>query len=215
MARKQIERQVDAVLEQVHGHVLPEVGELQGGAGGVGEALPLGVGIAAEIEHQPPHRVGGVAAVVEDVVPVAVAGHGLVLHEGADQVGEGLLAGCRSGARWRPGRRRRDARLRPAYMASSSPRHHSSRRRLSAAIADFVAQVVGPAAVGVDVVEILVQALGQQEADHVEVLVMVGGQPARVGCGLRRANSVRASASGDRTNSTGGRGSCGRRQGCH
>ena len=48
-------------------------------------------------------------------------------------------------------------------------------------IADLVAQIVGPAAEGVDVVEILVQALGQQEADDVEIFVVVGGQPARVG----------------------------------
>ena len=50
-----------------------------------------------------------------------------------------------------------------------------------AAIADLVAQIVGPAAVRVDVVEILVQALGQQEADDVEILVVMGGQPAGVG----------------------------------
>ena len=53
-------------------------------------------------------------------------------------------------------------------------------------VADLVAQIVGPAAEGVDVVEILVQALGQQEADDVEILVVMGGQPARVGFGFRR-----------------------------
>src|ERR1035438_4972960 len=47
--------------------------------------------------------------------------------------------------------------------------------------AHFVAQIVGPAAVGIDVVEILVQALGQQEAHHLEVLVVMRRQPAGVG----------------------------------
>jgi hypothetical protein len=50
--------------------------------------------------------------------------------------------------------------------------------------AHFVAQIVGPAAIGVDVVEILMQALGQQEADDLEVLVVVRGEPAGVGFGF-------------------------------
>ena len=66
----------------------------------------------------------------------------------------------------------------------SSSRHQASRRRLSARVADLVAQIVGPAAEGVDVVEILVQALGQQEADHVEIFVVMRGQPARVALGF-------------------------------
>ncbi len=68
----------------------------------------------------------------------------------------------------------------PAYIASSSARHQASSRRLSAALADFVAQIVGPAAEGIDVVKILMQTFGQQEGDDVEILVVVRGQPARV-----------------------------------
>ena len=47
-------------------------------------------------------------------------------------------------------------------------------------IGNFVAQIVGPAAVGVDIVEMLVQARGQQPGDHVEIFVVMRGQPARV-----------------------------------
>ena len=57
-------------------------------------------------------------------------------------------------------------------------------------IADLVAQIVGPAAERVDVVEILMQALGQQEADDVKIFVVVGGQPARVCSRFARASSV-------------------------
>ena len=53
-------------------------------------------------------------------------------------------------------------------------------------IADLVRQIVRPTAVGVDVVEILVQALGQQETHDVEILVVMRRQPARVGASLLR-----------------------------
>src|SRR5438477_6930411 len=47
-------------------------------------------------------------------------------------------------------------------------------------VADLVAQVVSPAAEGIDVVEVLMQALRKQEGDNVEVFVVMGGEPARV-----------------------------------
>ena len=60
-------------------------------------------------------------------------------------------------------------------------------------VADLVAEIVRPAAERIDVVEILMQMLGQQEADDVKVLVMGGGEPARVGERLRLASrSARA-----------------------
>src|SRR5581483_1564570 len=52
-------------------------------------------------------------------------------------------------------------------------------------IADLVAQIVRPAAVRIDVVEILVQFLGKEEADYVEILIMMRRQPARIGLRLR------------------------------
>ena len=73
-----------------------------------------------------------------------------------------------------------------------------------ARVADLVAQIVRPAAERVDVVEILMQALGQQEADDVEIFVVMGGQPAGVGAAFL-GDQVAAIASGDRTKSAGGR----------
>src|SRR5690242_550289 len=57
-------------------------------------------------------------------------------------------------------------------------------------VADLVAEVVGPAAKRVDIVEILVQAFGQQKSYDVEVLVMMGGEPARVSLGGRSGVST-------------------------
>ena len=65
-------------------------------------------------------------------------------------------------------------------------------------VADFIAQIVGPAAERIDVVEILMQALGQQKADDVEIFVVMGRQPARVGSALLRGDQARFIASGDR-----------------
>ena len=47
-------------------------------------------------------------------------------------------------------------------------------------VSHFVAQIVGPTAKGVDVVEVLVQFFRQKEADDVEILVVVCGEPPRV-----------------------------------
>ncbi len=51
-----IQRKIDAVFLQIDDHVLPEIRELQRGASGVGERLPLRVLVAAQSQHQPPHR---------------------------------------------------------------------------------------------------------------------------------------------------------------
>src|ERR1039457_5702043 len=48
------------------------------------------------------------------------------------------------------------------------------------AVANFIAQVVGPAAERIDVIEVLVQAFRQQEGDDVEILVVMRCEPARV-----------------------------------
>ena len=69
-------------------------------------------------------------------------------------------------------------------------------------IAHLVGQIVRPAAVRVHVVEILVETLGQQEADDVKILVVVGGQPARVGAAFLGRPGA-ASASGERTKAAG------------
>ena len=47
-------------------------------------------------------------------------------------------------------------------------------------IGDLVAEVVGPAAVSVDIAKMLMQGLGKEPGDYVEVLVMMRGEPMRI-----------------------------------
>ena len=60
-------------------------------------------------------------------------------------------------------------------------------------IRDFVTKIVGPPAVRVDVVEMLVKGFREKPGDYVEVLVMMCGEPVCVllGC-FRRAARVRS-----------------------
>jgi hypothetical protein len=54
-------------------------------------------------------------------------------------------------------------------------------------IGNLVAQIIGPAAVGVEIIEVLVQFLRQEPTGDVEIFIVVGGEPARVLLrGLRR-----------------------------
>ena len=48
-------------------------------------------------------------------------------------------------------------------------------------VARLIAQVIRPAAERIDVIEVLMQALGEKKADYLEILVVVRGQPARIG----------------------------------
>ncbi len=45
---------------------------------------------------------------------------------------------------------------------------------------NLVAEVVGPAAISVDIVEVLVKLLRQQPGDNVEIFIMMRGEPARI-----------------------------------
>src|SRR5260370_396594 len=47
-------------------------------------------------------------------------------------------------------------------------------------IGNFVAKIIGPAAVGVDVVKMLVQGSGKKPRYNFEILIVMSGQPARV-----------------------------------
>ena len=85
-------------LGEVHAHILPEVGELQRGAGGVGKPeLRSSVRFAAGIEHQPANGIGRVAAVRQHIVHGGVAGDGLVLAKAVSRSANGSL-GMRAGA---------------------------------------------------------------------------------------------------------------------
>ncbi len=78
-----LQREINAALLEIGAYVLPEVGQLQGGAGEVGKLLAFRIAVAAEIQDQVSHGIGGIAAVAEEIVERVVAGDGLVLAESA------------------------------------------------------------------------------------------------------------------------------------
>ena len=146
-------RQIDAVLGEVHAHILPEVGELQGRAGQVGEPEIfidfVGGHFAAGIEHQAADGIGRVATVAQYLVHGGVTRDRLVLAEGDEQIGERLFGNV-AGADGL-GQRDKDRMTRPAFVAGVELAPPQIEKREGyGAVAYLVTQIVRDAAVGVD-----------------------------------------------------------------
>jgi hypothetical protein len=84
-------RQVDAASPEILRHVLPVLGELQGGADPVGEDHPLRRGRPEHVQHDAAHRVGREPAVAGQIAEGGIPADHLVLPVGPDQVREHLL----------------------------------------------------------------------------------------------------------------------------
>ncbi len=187
-----IERNVNAADVQVARNILPEVRELQCGASGIGQTLTLLVAVAAEIQDQASHGICRIYAITEDGLPVRITLDGLILTESFQEVRERLPGNIFCDYRLAQRDEHRMGWL--AFVASIQlmfpPGEQFQRARR---IGNFVAKIVGPAAVGVDVVEMLMQGLGEEPRNDVEIFVMVRRKPARVpfgyfgrAAGLRR-----------------------------
>ena len=183
MAREEIERNVDSVFLEIARDVLPEIRELQRGASGVGKCLALGVAVAAQIEHEAANRIRGIAAVTEHVVPGGVARDGLILAKRCKQIGEGLdgnFAGANRGCK-------RDENGMSGFARIAAAQHDFpilERGESLRVIGNLVGQIVGPAAIGVHVVKMLMQAARQEPRDHTEIFVVMAREMARVSLGL-------------------------------
>ena len=64
-------------------------------------------------------------------------------------------------------------------------------------ILDFVADVVRPAAVGVDIVKMLMQAAREEPGNDAKIFVVMCGEPARVALGFGDAATQRRQAAGN------------------
>ena len=109
--------------------------------------------------------------------------HGLILPEGAQQIAERRSGDIEGGY----GRREshEDGMRRPARVAPIEfllPAVQQLERAQGAGY--FVAQVIGPTAVGINVIEMPAQAARQEPSGYVEVFIMVRRKPAGVGLGL-------------------------------
>src|ERR1700740_3392671 len=91
MPREAVERNVNtAALIEVARNVLPEIRELERRASEIGKPLAFGIPIAAKVENEAPHRIGGVEAITKNGLPRMVAVDGLVLAEGDEQIRKGF-----------------------------------------------------------------------------------------------------------------------------
>jgi hypothetical protein len=121
--------------------------------------MAIGVMIAAQPQHQ--RSTGFAEKRANRIRRRSCDSNGLILLEGFDQIVESL-----DGREWRavPASDEQMTRLSRGHGVRSSLRHQA-KSRLSVD-ADLVAQVVRPAAERIDIVEILMQTLGQQQAHH-------------------------------------------------
>ena len=177
------EGEIDAVFCVVDADILPEIGELEGGTGLVGEGETLGVAIAAGIEDDAADGIRGVAAVAEGIGHGGETGDGLILAEGDEQIGEWLLGDVAGADRFGEGDE--DGMTGLAAIAGVelfTPEVEQGEGLFG--IADLVAEVIGNAAVGVDGVEVGAEAAGEEPGGDVEILVMGIGETAAPGAGL-------------------------------
>ena len=87
IAAQVLERQIDSAFAVVDCDVLPEIRQLQSGAGVIGKLLALGIVISAEVEDEMAYGIRRIAAVGEYMVEGFEAGDGLVQAEGGEKIG--------------------------------------------------------------------------------------------------------------------------------
>src|ERR1019366_9289394 len=182
-AAKIFERKIDTALFVIDADVLPEVGELQCRAGEVGELLALGVAVSAKVEYEMADRIRGIAAIGQHVVESFEACDSLILAEGAEQVGKLVLGNGELA--YGLGQSDEDRMSWSAVVTGvefALPLIQQFER--GGGVADFVAQVVGDAAVGVEVEEMLAEAAGKKPAGDGKILVVGAGQAGAVFSGF-------------------------------
>ncbi len=145
--------------------------------------LAPSVAVSTQIEYEAAYWIRGIAAISDHAVPGRVAVHGLVLAKRHEQIGK-WLDGNFARSNGLPQRDEYGMR-RPAGVAIAKL-HVPSVEQLQGfrGIGNLVSQIVRPAAVGIEVVEMLPQAFRQQPRHDVEIFVVMRGQPARIALGL-------------------------------
>jgi hypothetical protein len=64
-------------------------------------------------------------------------------------------------------------------------------------IGNFISQIVGRAAIGVHIIEMLLQAFGEQPRNDSEIFVVMRGKPARISLGFLHGATGRRRVAGD------------------
>lgn len=143
------------------------------------------IAITAEIEDQAAHGIRGIHAVTEDRVPVGVTLDGLILAKGLEEIGEGLARQVFSNNGF--AQSDEDGMSGLAFVAGVEFAFPPMEELESASgIFYFIAEVVRPSAISVDIIKMLVKAFWQEPGDDVEILVVMRGEPARISLRHRR-----------------------------
>jgi hypothetical protein len=124
------------------------------------------------------------------IIPRRVPFRGLIVAKGNEQIGKWLDGDIQRGNRFVQRDENRVRRLSRAAIAQFQV-PLVEKRQGSYRIGNFVSQVIGPAAVGVQIVKMLVQPARQQPGNHIEIFVMMRGQPAGISLSLRDGASGR------------------------
>ncbi len=87
-AAQVFEGKINSSFGKIRAHVLPEVRELQRGAGVIGKLLALGIAVSADIKHKVAHRIRRIPAIAQQIVERFVAADTLILPESGQQIRE-------------------------------------------------------------------------------------------------------------------------------
>src|SRR5262245_60635910 len=192
--------QVDATAFQILGHVLPAVGELQGGADLVGARLPFRIVVPEEPEHDAADRVRGAPAVLEQVRERRHGPRlaGRVAPEGRQEVAERLdrQAVRRDGVA--EGEKDRIIDRSRIGGAGQQPLLVSRQAGEPSLRISLVCQIVAAACEGVDGGEVAPQPAWQEEGADREVLVVGAGDAAALRVGALESLGHAADSARDR-----------------
>ena len=135
---------------------MPEIGQLQGSASGVGQTLAFLVAIAAKIEDKSADRIRGKDAIVDHGIPCGITLDGLILAEGPQKIGKRLLRNTFGEDRFA---QRDEDGMRRAAMVTIIQLTLPPIEELEGALflRNFVAEIIGPAAISIEIIEMLVQ----------------------------------------------------------
>jgi hypothetical protein len=164
--------EVDAIaFQQIAVNILPEIGQLEGAARFIRQALAFGIAVATHVQNEPADRIGASPAIIEQLVKGIVSGHALILFEGIDKVQkwlDGQIMAANGGCE-----RHEQGCIGLAGEAGVCLLLQVGQaiQRL-VGVAHFIADIIGHAAERIDIAEILPQMTGQKDGDDGEVLVM-------------------------------------------
>ena len=128
--------------------------------------------------------IGRIAAIGQDVLESLEAADTLVLAESDEEIGELMFRDGKFSYCFGEGNE--DGMARDAVVASIELKLPLVEQRQGASgIADFVAKIVGDAAIGIDVQEILTKLLGEEPGGNGKVFVMRAGELGAVFVGGR------------------------------